>query len=186
MTTRSNLNREDWILAAQRVLVKGGVDAVRVDLLAKELGITRGSFYYHFENRGELLEAILSHWRMRATEDVIQFLRQSDRPPRQQLAHLLELPLHGQSAREAAAIELGIRAWARRDEQARKAIDEVDRHRLNYIEGLLIQAGAAQADAGDRANLLYAYQLSQSIMHNSLTSSELAERHGRILGYLLP
>lgn len=186
MTSRTNLSREDWILAAQRVLVKGGVDAVRVDLLAKELGITRGSFYYHFTNRGELLEAILSHWRMRATEDVISFLRQSERTPKEQLSHLLELPLHGQAAREASAIELGIRAWARRDEQARRAIDEVDRHRLNYIEGLLIQAGVAEGEAGDRASLLYAYQLSLSILHDDRPPAEQQERHGRILSYLLP
>ena len=136
MSSRTNLTREDWIHAAQEVLVTSGVDAVRVDTLAKELKITRGSFYYHFKSRGELLEGILGNWRARATEDVILHLRNAHSSPLQQLHRLLELPSHGQTAKDAASIELGIRGWARRDKQARQAIDEVDSHRLSYIEGL--------------------------------------------------
>ena len=115
MSSRTNLTREDWIHAAQEVLVTSGVDAVRVDTLAKELKITRGSFYYHFKSRGELLEGILGNWRARATEDVILHLRNAHSSPLQQLHRLLELPSHGQTAKDAASIELGIRGWARRD-----------------------------------------------------------------------
>ncbi|MEN0108008.1 MAG: helix-turn-helix domain-containing protein [Pseudomonas sp.] len=154
MSTRASLTRDDWIHAAQQVLVKSGIDAVRVDLLAKEMGITRGSFYYHFKSRAELLEA-------------------------------MERPLHGQAAQEAAAIELGIRAWARRDEQARKAIDEVDRYRLSYIEGLLIQAGTPEAQAADRAYLAYAYQLSLSLVHEPALQAGRSERHARLLHILI-
>ncbi|NIE72945.1 TetR/AcrR family transcriptional regulator [Pantoea sp. Ap-967] len=165
MNVRTSLTRDDWIEAAQHVLVSGGVDAVRVDVLAKQMKITRGSFYYHFKSRGELLAGILDSWRARATEDVILSLRDSHQSPLQQLQHLLELPSHGQRAKDAAAIELAIRAWARRDKQARQALDEVDRHRLTYIESLLIQAGAEENDARARAYLIYAYQLSQSLLN---------------------
>lgn len=186
MSTRTSLTREDWIHAAQHVLVTSGVDAVRVDTLAKELKITRGSFYYHFKSRGELLEGILSNWRSRATEDVILQLRTAHSSPLQQLHRLLELPSHGQTAREAAAIELGIRAWARRDDKARQAIDEVDRYRLNYIEGLLIQAEVTQSEANDRAYLIYAYQISLSLMHSDDTAQERKERSARVANILIP
>jgi len=186
MSSRPNLTREDWIQAAQHVLVSSGVDAVRVDTLAKELKITRGSFYYHFKSRGELLEGILGNWRARATEDVILSLRTAHASPLQQLQRLLELPSHGQTAKEAAAIELGIRAWARRDKQARQAIDEVDSHRLNYIEGLLIQAGAPADEAQDRAYLIYAYQISLSLLHGDDSSQQRLERSRRMAGLLLP
>jgi len=182
MSARPNLTREDWIQAAQHVLVSSGVDAVRVDTLAKQLKITRGSFYYHFKSRGELLEGILGNWRARATEDVILSLRNAHAAPLQQLKRLLELPAHGQAAREAAAIELGIRAWARRDKQARQAIDEVDSHRLNYIEGLLIQAGTPADEAQDRAYLVYAYRISLSL----LPGDEGAQRNQRMARLLLP
>lgn len=178
MNVRTNLTREDWIEAAQHVLVSGGVDAVRVDTLAKQMKITRGSFYYHFKSRDELLAGILSAWRARATEDVILNLRHTQQSPAQQLQHLLELPSHGQRAKEAAAIELAIRAWARRDKQARQAMDEVDSHRLTYIEGLLLQAGSTEPEAQARAYLIYSYQLSQSLLPQD---SERARMIGTIL-----
>ncbi|MEA1028071.1 TetR/AcrR family transcriptional regulator [Pseudomonas sp. N-137] len=186
MTSRTSLTREDWIHAAQHVLVKSGVDAVRVDTLAKELKITRGSFYYHFKSRGELLEGILGNWRARATEDVILHLRNAHSSPLQQLQRLLELPSHGQTARDAAAIELGIRAWARRDKQARLAIDEVDSHRLSYIEGLLLQADVPQSEAEDRAYLIYAYQLTLSLLHSEDTPQQRMERNSRMSNILIP
>lgn len=164
MNVRTSLTREDWIEAAQSVLVSGGVDAVRVDALAKQIKITRGSFYYHFKSRDELLTSILDNWRSHATEDVIRNLRNAHLSPALQLQHLLELPTHGQRAKEAAAIELAIRAWARRDKQARQAMDEVDSHRLAYIESLILQLGTSEQDAKARAYLFYSYQLSQSLL----------------------
>ncbi len=72
MSIRPTLTREDWIESAQRILIKGGIDTVRVDNLAKELTITRGSFYYHFKSREDLLQSLLANWRARATENIIQ------------------------------------------------------------------------------------------------------------------
>lgn len=186
MSQRPNLTREDWIHAAQQVLVKGGVDAVRVDTLAKELNITRGSFYYHFKSRSDLLEGILGDWRTRATEDVILHLSDPRATPHRQLQRLMELPLHGQTAKEAAAIELAIRAWARRDEHARQAIDEVDRYRLSYIKGLLLQSGIDAREASDRAYLIYAYQISLSLLNNGESASERLERNTRLTEILIP
>lgn len=186
MSVHPNLTREDWTHAAQQVLVKGGVDAVRVDTLAKELNITRGSFYYHFKNRNELLESILGGWRTRATEDVILHLSDAQSTPQHQLQRLMELPLHGQTAKEAAAIELAIRAWARRDEHARQAIDEVDRYRLSYIKGLLLQAGVESQDASDRAYLIYAYQISLSLLNNNEPAGERLARNTRLTELLVP
>ena len=99
---------------------------------------------------------------------------------------MLELPSHGQTAREAAAIELGIRAWARRDDKARQAIDEVDRYRLNYIEGLLIQADVTQSEACDRAYLIYAYQISLSLLHSEDTAQDRKDRSARMARILIP
>ncbi|MFK0033697.1 TetR/AcrR family transcriptional regulator [Pseudomonas monteilii] len=185
MSVRSNLSREDWIEAAQKVLIGGGIDAVRVDTLAKAMKITRGSFYYHFKSRGDLLSSILDQWRARATEDVIQHLRSSDGEPAQQLEQLLELPYRGQRAKDAASIELAIRAWARRDDQARRAMNEVDRHRLAYIESLLLQAGADPAEAMARAHLVYSYQISLSLLGEE-EELERSQRTQRITTILLP
>lgn len=185
MSTRPNLTREDWVAAAQSMLVKSGIDAVRVDTLAKELKITRGSFYYHFKNRNELLDEVLGKWRSKATEHVINSLRNAKVTSQEQLIRLLELPLHGHAAQEAAAIELAIRGWARRDSKARQAIDEVDRYRLGYIEDLLIKLGHTD-DAKDRAYLIYSYQLSLSIIQSDASTEERLQRHERIARMLVP
>lgn len=185
MAARLNLTREDWIQTAQQLLSTSGVDAVRVDTLAKALNITRGSFYHHFSNREELLQGILSSWRARATEDVILHLRNAQTSAEQQLIRLLELPYHGHAAQEAAAVELGIRAWARADRQARQAIDEVDRHRLSYIEGLLMQMQLAEPEARDRAFLIYAYQLGLSLLSTDGTSMNRMDRSARMTNILL-
>ncbi|WP_297843666.1 TetR/AcrR family transcriptional regulator [Pseudomonas sp.] len=185
MASRPNLTREDWIQTAQQVLSKSGVDAVRVDTLAKAMSITRGSFYHHFSNREELLQGILTSWRARATEDVILHLRNAQTSAEQQLIRLLELPYHGHAAQEAAAVELGIRAWARGDRQARQAIDEVDKHRLSYIEGLLMQMHLGETEARDRAFLIYSYQLGLSLLSTEGTSTNHMDRSARMANILL-
>lgn len=182
MTQRASLTREDWIHSAQRALVKGGVDAVSVDTLAKELKITRGSFYYHFKSRGELLESILTSWRVRSTEDVITQLRNNKVPPRAQLEHLINMPHH----EEAAAIELSIRAWARKDPKVRHSIDEVDGHRLAYIESLLLQLGLSEGEAKDRAYLIYAYQLSLCMIQADTVVRDSEGRNQRMTQLLVP
>ncbi|MBJ9974184.1 TetR/AcrR family transcriptional regulator [Pseudomonas sp. S75] len=185
MSVRNNLSREDWIAAAQKVLISGGIDAVRIDTLAKEMKITRGSFYYHFKSRGELLSGILDAWRAQATEDVIKNLRSANHQPVEQLQLLLELPHRGQRAKDAAAIELAIRAWARRDAQARQAMNEVDSHRLTYIESLLLQAGTSPEEAMSRARLVYAYQISMSLLGDD-KDPDHAKRTAQIAAILIP
>ncbi|WP_409301778.1 hypothetical protein [Pseudomonas sp. KCJK8993] len=112
-------------------------------------------------------------------------MRDAQSSPREQLERLLELPHHGQTAKEAASIELGIRAWARQDKQARQAIDEVDSHRLSYIEGLLIQIGISADQAKDRAYLIYAYQVSLSLVHTQIRPAEHQQRNLRITQLLV-
>lgn len=181
MSTRPTLTREDWIQAAQRILIKGGIDTVRIDNLAKELTITRGSFYYHFKSREELLQSLLTNWRARATENIIQQLGSTQYSPSERLQHLLGLPFRGNAAREAATFEIGIRGWARRDPLARQAMDEVDSHRLHYIESVLLQMGYEPQKAHDTASLIYAYQLSISIVQPNSFSTERYEQHLRII-----
>ncbi|WTX00789.1 TetR/AcrR family transcriptional regulator (plasmid) [Streptomycetaceae bacterium NBC_01309] len=72
---RTQVTREEWTDAAVAALIEGGVAAVRVDVLAKRIGITRGSFYWYFKDRDALVAAALEAWEQRATTDVIAALR---------------------------------------------------------------------------------------------------------------
>jgi AcrR family transcriptional regulator len=172
---RSTLTPDDWIRAATDVLVDQGIDRVRVDVLAGQLQVTRGSFYWHFRDREELLRSVLKAWRDQATIDLTHRLEQAHADPREQLKDVLSLPFRGRSATRAARIELAIRAWARRDEMARYALEEADGARVGYIAQLFSALGFSVKEARQRAFLLYSYVVGESLMcHGSPQGADRA------------
>jgi AcrR family transcriptional regulator len=176
MTARSTLTPEAWIDAATALLVDQGVDAVRVDALAKALEVTRGSFYWHFKDREALLVAMLNAWRQAATEQVIRRFEGQSADPLALIGELISLPFRGRSAERAARVELAIRAWARGDALARQAVDEVDERRLSYIAQCFSALGFGFAEARARAFILYGYEVAESILSHQGTPSQKSER----------
>lgn len=173
---RAPLTPQGWIDAATDVLIDQGIDHVRVDVLAGRLGVTRGSFYWHFRDRDELLRRVLQAWREHATEQLTLRLERAHADPREQLHDVASLPFRGRAATRAARIELAIRAWARRDETARRAVDEADGARLAYIAQLFSALGFAVVEARSRAFVLYAYVVAESLMTSQGSTLERDER----------
>jgi AcrR family transcriptional regulator len=173
---RSPLTPEDWIAAATELLVDGGIDLVRVDVVAKVLQVTRGSFYWHFRDRDDLLARMLKAWRAAATDQLVERFEKLEGSARERLHEVLSLPFRGRAAERAARIELAIREWARRDEMARRAVDEVDERRISYIAQCFSELGFGIADARARAFLFYGYQLAESLLRNQGTARQKAER----------
>ena len=171
-----SLTPEIWITAATEKLVNKGVDAVRVDVLAKELEVTRGSFYWHFKDREDLLQRLLKVWRDHSTEQLIERFERRQSDPRQLLSDLLSLPFRGKSAQRSANIELAVRAWARRDAVARAAVDAVDAHRLSYIAQVFSELGFPIIEARIRAFALYAYEIAESLLSDQGPGSQKEER----------
>ncbi len=161
---RAVLTPEDWVSAATQVLVDHGIDHVRVDVLAGELNVTRGSFYWHFRDREDLLRRVLRAWREESTVQLTKRLEVARSDPRELLADVITLPFRGRAAVRAARIELAIRAWARRDPMAREALDEADASRIGYHETLFRALGFAPDEAAHRAFLLYGYEVAESLM----------------------
>jgi AcrR family transcriptional regulator len=173
---RTTLTPDAWIQAATEVLVDQGIDHVRVDVLANGLGVTRGSFYWHFRDREDLLRRVLAGWRQQATENLTARLEKAHEDPREQLRDVISLPFRGRSAERAARIELAIRAWARRDEMARRAVDEADSSRVGYIAQIFSSLGFSILEARLRAFLLYSYVVAESLMATQGGPSQKAER----------
>ena len=173
---RASLTPDDWIKGATVQLTDAGIDAVRVDVLAKTLGVTRGSFYWHFKDRDDLLRSVLHAWRDAATEQIIVRFERKHADPRLLLKELISLPFRGRSAQRAARIELAIRAWARRDAMARQAVDEVDERRISYHAQLFSSLGFDIPEARARAFALYAYEVAESILSNQGSASQKVER----------
>jgi AcrR family transcriptional regulator len=174
--SRGALTPERWIQAATEVLVDHGIDSVRVDVLAQQLQVTRGSFYWHFRDREELLRRVLQAWREGATEQLTLRLESAHPDPREQLRDVISLPIRGRAAQRAARIELAIRAWARRDAMARQFVDEADGARIGYIAQLFSALGFGVAEARWRAFALYAYVVAESQIAAPIAQLQREER----------
>ena len=157
----ATLDADAWVEAAMDALAEGGVDAIRVDRLAKKLGVTRGSFYWHFKDHDALLRAVLRDWRKRATYRLRPRIERADATVKDWLRELLNLPNSGPRAARGAAIELAIRLWARRDPDAARVVRVIDRTRLTYFVGLMQQRGFPPEQAKGRALLFYAYLMAE-------------------------
>jgi AcrR family transcriptional regulator len=135
-----------------RALAEGGPDAVRVEALAKGLGVSKGGFYWHFEDRPALLEETLDTWERSVTEDVISTVDGGPDDPRAKLRHLFEL---APSAKGLFAVELALRDWSRRDRAVAKRLQRVDDRRMGYLRSLFRQFCAEEEDVEARAMLAY-------------------------------
>jgi AcrR family transcriptional regulator len=168
------LDAEAWIATAFDALADGGLDAVRVEPLAKTLDITKGSFYWHFTDRRALLDAMLDVW----TQGRVAAIREQASArgePRAVLRELADLYTRNANAR-GLAIELAIRALARRDEAAAKAVRSVDRERLMHVGDLFAALGWSKAEAQARAALFYSYLFGQSLLDTQAVTAATREK----------
>jgi AcrR family transcriptional regulator len=170
----TRLDAEAWIAAAFHALAEGGVEAVRVEPLAKALGITKGSFYWHFADRRALLDATLAAW----AQGRIAAIREQAALRGDPAAALRELAgLYTRNANvRGLAIELAIRALARTDAAAAKATRSVDRERLKHVGDLFAALGWPPAEAQARAVLFYSYLFGQSLLEAQVVPAGTRDR----------
>jgi AcrR family transcriptional regulator len=160
----AQLHADAWIEAALDALAQGGIEAVRVDPLAKRLGVTRGSFYWHFKDRAALHTAMLKNWRKRASYQVASRIERAASTAGERLRKNLALPNSSAQARRAAATEFAIRQWALRDAEAANAVKHIDRVRLSYYAQLYVEHGLPPEEARKRAFLFYAALMAEALI----------------------
>jgi AcrR family transcriptional regulator len=148
-----NLSRNAWIGGAFDVLCEGGIDALRVEPLAKRLGVTKGSFYHHFENRRALHLAMLEEWERRGTGAIIDEVEGATDDPVAQLRSLAARTFASDPVSDA--IETAIRSWAVNDDVVAAATARVDSRRLQFVVNVLRHAGLTRPLAERRARLMY-------------------------------
>jgi AcrR family transcriptional regulator len=143
------LSAKDWLDQGLKTLAERGFTALKAEPLAKAMGVSRGSFYWHFADIGAFHAAILRHWRDVAAEQVIANLEASSRND-DPLPVLLRQAFGGK-----LALEKAVRTWATVDPVARSAVQAIDRRRLSYVGSLLERSGASPGVARARAQILY-------------------------------
>ncbi|EKS34748.1 TetR/AcrR family transcriptional regulator [Afipia broomeae] len=143
------LSANDWLDQGLKTLTQSGYTALKAEPLAKAMGVSRGSFYWHFADVGAFHTALLKRWRELSTEQIIANLEQS----RNREAPLNVLLRDAFSSR--LPVEVAVRSWATVDPAARAAVQAIDKRRLSYIESLLTAAGCPPEAARARAQILY-------------------------------
>jgi len=154
MSAPTRTPRSSWIEEGLRALAAGGPDAVRIELLAQALGVTRGGFYWHFDDRRALLEEILDAWERASVDEVIARVESEEGDARAKLRRLSALAASGD---QPLRTDLAVRDWARREPPVAERLRRVDNRRVTYLRTLF---GALSADADDvEARCLVFYSL---------------------------
>ena len=169
MATGPRRTREHWIRAALDVLRDEGVDRVRVEPLALRLGVTKGSFYWHFPSREALIEAALDTWVTDGTEAVIREISAIEESDKAKLRALWAL-VHDQSLGDMRT-ELAIRELGQRDAAVQERVRHVDERRMEFLRGLFRGMGLSTAQAEVRSLLVYSLLIGDHF---------IAAQHGRM------
>ncbi|HEY3727411.1 MAG TPA: TetR/AcrR family transcriptional regulator [Solirubrobacteraceae bacterium] len=152
MAAPTRTPRTSWIEEGLRALARGGPDAVRIEPLAQALGVTKGGFYWHFEDRRALLAEMLEAWEQATTDEVVERVEGEGGDARAKLRRLFALTSSG-----VVAIDLAVRDWSRREPAVAERLRRIDNRRMDYLRSLF---GAFCPDPDDvEARCMLSYSL---------------------------
>jgi AcrR family transcriptional regulator len=117
------------------------------------MGVTKGSFYWHFRSRDELLDAVLEAWQTRMTRDIEVWLKNAAGTPADRLRRLLHIGISSRPDVPGGPLELSLRDWARRDARVARIVTGVDADRLRILKNLYLEAGSTDLHAEAQALL---------------------------------
>ena len=134
---KRRVSKDEWLAAALAALQAGGVESVHVERLAKTLSISKSGFYWHFENRADLLDQLLVFWEAGYTKIVASDPRALKGTPEQRLLRIMRMVETG----NLAEYDSVFRNWASKDELAREAFNRVMRRREDFVSSIIHEIG---------------------------------------------
>ena len=178
------ITSETWIEAGLTEIARSGVEGVRVEVLAKNLGVAKGGFYRRFRDRAALLEAMLQTWSSGRIAAIEKQTSLDGESARERLRALIALYSERMNT-EGMAVELAIRQWAQSDEAAAAAAASVDAARLQNVGQLYRAAGLPPEEADAQAFLFYCFIFGQSLLFLERGPRKRAQLIARSAGKLL-
>lgn len=164
---KTRLTTDDWLRAGFRALVASGPDALKAEPLARTLGATKGSFYWHFNDVPAYRARLVARWEQ-ASVTALALAAEAVVTPTERLHGLAAII---GSPEAGADVDAAIRAWARHDHTVAKAVSEIDAARLAYIRSVL---GALGLTNPDFPRLLYAAFLGMQALPGSPAENDSA------------
>lgn len=154
-----HLDGEDWLQGAMELSLNG-IDHVKIAPLATKLGVTTGSFYWHFKNRKELLAELLKYWEHEMTDSAIIAARQFTGPPADRILTLMKTVM----ARGLARYDLPVWQWAQSDPDARRVFKRALKKRFEFAAWMFTQAGFSKTQAEIRGRMMVIYMMGESTL----------------------
>ena len=149
--------REDWLNTSLDILVSEGVDQVKVLNIAGKLRCSRSSFYWYFENRAELLEALLDHWESTNTQSIVKQAQEPADTITSAMVNVFKCRTDPKIFN--SKLDFAIREWSRRNGSVRRAVDISDDARITAIAGMFQRFGYPPGEATVRARVTYYSQI---------------------------
>jgi AcrR family transcriptional regulator len=180
--SRAQLSKDDWLQLALEVLDQSGIEAVRVLPLSKRLGVTRGSFYWHFESREALLHEMLEYWERELTDTVIKRVEIIEDPLSRLQNVLIQVMLHQRNRYDRA-----VAAWGLFDVHVGPSYRRVVMKRLEYLESLIRECDPQldEAEVNFRAHVVVGYLDQAFNTRGSITEAEAEEESRRCCDLIL-
>lgn len=164
-------SRDDWMKVALDTLISDGVDSVKVSVLSAKLACARSSFYWYFENRTALLDALLDYWQSTNTQAIVDMANAPADTINYALTNVFKCWVD--EGRFNTQLDFAVREWARRDGSVRRAVDISDDARISALKGMFLRFGYVEAEAQTRAKIVYFTQIGYEALD---TRESLLER----------
>ena len=174
MGKKTNIKRTskaEWLDAALNALEEGGIDAVRIERLAKKLGTSRSGFYWHFRNLDNLKNDILEYWKYEFTDVVVQNYSTVRNSPEANLTEIADMIAKLGLNRH----DLSIREWGKNDAVAEAVVTQVDKVRMDYIRSLFSALGFKGDDLEMSTMLYVSYHTWENSMFSALPETKRAK-----------
>ena len=181
-TTASNrLSVDDWVQAGYAILAEEGIKALKIDGLCRRLGVTKGSFYWHFTDIAGYRAALVEAWSELRDDDRSHFGELAALPPRERLSGMMTALL---GARHWT-LERAMREWARTDEEVAASVRAADQRVLSAVRQAFLDHGFDAEDADLRANATFAAGIGFLHLSGQRPSSRGAAQRERFLDIML-
>jgi len=168
MATGSTLSRVEWLEKALDVVSRSGGAKLRIENLVKEVGVTKGSFYWHFKNRDDFVCSLIDYWHERYTLAVSDYLDEYEGSDEAKLRKLIEMVFVEQLTRH----DLAIRSWAIAEPKLQVLVKRTDDHRLNYLRMLFRGIGFDNEGADLRARVFLGEAAWEAALFETMSRSQ--------------
>lgn len=169
---KTRLDRNAWLAAALDLLREKGVDAVKVEPLAARLDVTKGSFYWHFQDRQDLLASLPQFWADQQTGPVLAHASSVAGGPVEKLRAVARYL----GREDPDRYDNAMRAWAQFDDAVARTVRDIDQRRLAFASGLFEAAGLDTDEAATRARLFYFFDVGSQITGDVPRNEQERER----------